>query len=363
MATWPGPAAPSPASAPPALRQLPPAAGVGSVEDLYRALGAAARHGGGDALPPAETDNAVHAAVEFVPDPAALDARVIAARIGQVSTHMSRLDLPATARMPVNWSGFGVVIPVLAGSPGAGASVVAAALADALQLAGQRVMLVDASDPARSGLAAATAEDGPWVRPIGESVAVRYSWREQALLARLESALPVTPGMVPPPPWWLPELAPLHATVIDLGHDGWRVTQSPLAGAGGWLRRGQLPETTPGAMLVVRATRPSLRHAEQVLARLDRWVEAGAVAPATQLVVTSARRWPAGVVGVVGPRLAQLLESATFVPRDAALEIGGITAELVPDKVLDALAPLLVERGLLAPRGRSRSQRGKRDAW
>jgi hypothetical protein len=330
---------------------------------MYRALAAAVRRGGGDTLPPAEVDNVVHATVEFVPDPAALDARMIAARMGQVSAHMTRLDLPATARMPVDWSGFGVVIPVLAGSPGAGASVVAAALADALQLAGCRVMLVDAGDPARSGLAAATAEDGPWVRPIGDWVAVRYSWRARALLARLESALPVTPGMVPPPPWWLPELAPLHGTVVDLGHDGWRVTQAPLSGAGGWLRRGHVPETSPGAVLVVRATRPSLRHAEQVLARLDRWVEVGAAVPATQLVVTSARRWPTGVAGVAGPRLTRLLESAAFVPRDAALEVGGITADLVPDKVLDALAPLLVDRGLLPPRGRSRSRRGKRDGW
>ena len=55
--------------------------------------------------------------------------------------------------------------------------------------------------------------------------------------------------------------SPLHVTVVDLGHDGWRATANPLLGAGAWLRSG-LPPTRP--VLVVRPTRPSLRHAEQV---------------------------------------------------------------------------------------------------
>lgn len=64
---------------------------------------------------------------------------------------------------PVDWAGFGQVIPVLAGSPGAGASVLTAILSDALQLAGRCALVVDTADPVRSGLAMAARSEGPWV--------------------------------------------------------------------------------------------------------------------------------------------------------------------------------------------------------
>ena len=105
----------------------------------------------------------------------------------------------------------------------------------------------------------------------------------------MESPYPIIPGMVPPPPAWLPDGGPPHVTVVDVGHDGWRAAADPLLGAGGWLRRGH-PPVLP--VLVVRATRPSLRAAEQVLARLHRWVTAGVAEPPAQLVVVGARRWP-----------------------------------------------------------------------
>lgn len=336
---------------------------VGSINEMHHALGAAARRGGGRRLSVIDVDDAVHAAAGVAADPGAeQDARMVAKQIGRATARMARLGLPDDARRPADFSGFGMVIPVLAGSPGAGASTLAAALTDALQLGQRRVLLVDAADPARSGLAAAAAMDGPWVRHVGAGVSVRYSWREQALLARLESALPITAGMVPPPPYWRPQLDGIHATVADLGHDGWRVAADPLVGAGGWLRR--TAGSAPGPLLVVRATRPSLRHAEQVLARLDRWVAAGAAAPASHLVVTGAKRWPPGVIGVAGARVDELLDSAVFIPHDSVLEVGGITADLVGDRVLDAVAPLLSSWGLLPsgqsrPRSRSR-RRGNR---
>ncbi|WP_225922746.1 hypothetical protein [Pseudonocardia oceani] len=343
----------SPAAAGPSAEQETEIRGgstgrVASINEMHHALGAAAQRGGGRRLSVVDVDDAVHAAAGAAADPgpdAEYDAQSVAEQIGRASAHMARLGLPGDARRPADFAGFGMVIPVLAGSPGAGASALAAALADALQLAGRRVLLVDAADPARSGLSAAAAMDGPWVRHVGAGVSVRYSWREQALLARLESSGPITPGMVPPPPWWRPRLDGIHATVADLGHDGWRVAANPLVGAGGWLRRST--GSTPGAVLVVRPTRPSLRHAEQVLARLDRWVDAGAAMPAAHLVVTGARRWPAGVTGVAGLRVEELLPTAVFVPHDAVLEVGGVTAELVGDKVLDAVVPLLSSWGLL----------------
>ncbi|ODU23090.1 MAG: hypothetical protein ABS80_16065 [Pseudonocardia sp. SCN 72-51] len=249
------------------------------------------------------------------------------------------------------------MIPVVSGSPGAGATVVAAAITDLLQLAGKCVLLIDAADPARSGLAAAAEAEGPWTSTLTPDLSLRYSWRGQALLARLESTLPViTPGMVPAPPQWLPEVDPLHVTVVDVGHDGWRAAASPLAGAGGWLRLGT-PAQRP--LLVVRPTRPSLRHAEQVLARLEPWVTVGAATYPYQLVVVGAKRWPAGVVGAAGRRLEPMTETAVFLPHDDDVAIGGVTPELLPHRLLDALAPLLTRWNLLPPPA-SRSRKAPR---
>lgn len=257
------------------------------------------------------------------------------------------LEFPDQASRSVSWRPFGALIPVVAGSSGAGASSVAVAVTDALQQAGRCALLIDADDPARSGLAAAAAEEGPWVRQVEEHVAIRYSWRAEALVARVETPLPtLTPGMMPAPPAWLPEPAPepLHATVVDLGHGGWRATADPLYGAGGWLRRGT-PAQRP--MLVVRATRPSLRQGEQVLARLEPWVVLDAATAPCQLVVNGSRRWPAGVVGAAGPRLERLVDDAVFVPHDDTWEIAGIGDEASPRRAVAALAELLDRWGVL----------------
>ena len=281
------------------------------------------------------------------PDPAPGVLELISETLAVVRS----IDPTGPARSPVDWSAFGTVVPVLSGSPGAGASTLAAAIVDVLQLAGRCVLLVDAADPARSGLAAAASAEGPWTSEVSPLLQVRYSWRHDALLARLESRLPaISPGMVPPPAVWRPAVDPLHVTVVDVGHDGWRATANPLLGAGAWLRRG-VPLSMP--VLVVRPTRPSLRHAEQVLARLDPWVRSGTVAAPCQLVVTGANRWPRGVVGAAGRRVEPLLASAVFVPPDGELEAGGVTGELVADRVRNALTPMLAEWGVLPAEERS----------
>jgi len=281
-------------------------------------------------------------------------AGAVAELIAETLAAVSSLSPTDAGRRPLDWSRFGMIIPVLAGSPGAGASVVAAALADVLQLAGRCALLVDAADPARSGLAAAASVDGPWTTTVSQLLQIRYSWRHDALVARLESRLPViSPGMVPPPQCWRPAVDPLHATVVDVGHDGWRATANPLLGAGAWLRSG-VPTARP--VLVVRPTRPSLRHAEQVLARLDPWIRSGAVTPPCQLVVVGTRRWPRGVVGAAGRRLEVLLASALFVPWDGELAAGGITDQLVGVRVRTAVGRMLAEWGALPAPRRSRGR-------
>lgn len=282
----------------------------------------------------------------------------VAAEVGQAAATVQRHGLPPTVVTPVDWAGFGQVIPVLAGSPGAGASVLTAVLSDVLQLAAQCTLVVDTADPTRSGLAMAVRSEGPWVPGPHPSVRIRYSWRAQALLARVETSLPVVaPGMVPPPGFWRPPVRELHATVVDLSHDAWRVSAHPLTGAGEWLRQGS---PAPRPVLVVRATRPSLMHAEQVLARLDTWGGIGAVTPPSQLVVMGATRWPPSVAGVAGRRVAELLEGAVFVPHDPELAVGGITAQVTPAQVRAAVAPLLSSWGLLPVRDGKAKWRGTR---
>lgn len=194
-------------------------------------------------------------------------------------------------------------------------------------------------DPAGSGLALATKTEGPWGPGPHSAVRIRYAWRAQALLARVETSLPaLTPGMVPPPRFWRPAVRELHATVVDIGHDAWRVSAHPLIGAGEWLRRGT---PAPRPVLVVRPTRPSLIYAEQVLARLEAWVEIGAVTPPSQLVVMGAKRWPVGVAGVAGRRGAGRVAGAVFVPHDPELAVGGVTTQLTPARARDTVAPLL----------------------
>jgi hypothetical protein len=120
----------------------------------------------------------------------------------------------------------------------------------------------------------------------------------------------------------------------------------------------------PRPVLVVRATRPSLIHAEQVLARLDSWIGIGAVTPPSQLVVMGATRWPPGVPGVAGRRVTGLLEGAVFVPHDPELDVGGITAQVTPAQARDAVGPLLRSWGLVpvadGKTKRLRSRKGTR---
>ena len=256
----------------------------------------------------------------------------------------------------VDWAAFGVLLPVLAGSSGAGASAFAAAAVDVLQRAGRCALLVDGAEPSRSGLSAAAAVEGAYSTNPVPGVRVRYSWRHQAVLARLETDLPpLTP--IPPvaPLEWLPvapPLAPLHVTVVDVGQDWIRPAADPLSGPRGWLRTGRGGAAQPYPVLVVRATRPSLMAAEAALARLDPWLRSGQLVAPVRLVVMASwkrRGWPGGVTGTAGARVARLLDHAVFVPYDRDLDLGGVTEHPTPPRVQSAVAALLHEWGLLSP--------------
>lgn len=255
-----------------------------------------------------------------------------------------------------NWSPFGVLLPVLAGSAGAGASVFAAAAVDALQRAGRCALLVDTAEPSRSGLCSATEVEGQHATDPAPGVRVRYSWRGHAVLARretdLDPAITVAPGLAPMQWLPLPPLEPLHTTVVDLGGDWTRPGAAGPDGARSWLRAPAGGSPPPRPVLVVRATRPSLMAAEAALARLDSQVGAGQlVAPARLVVMASwkKRGWPPGVTGTAGARVARLLEDAVFVPYDRELDLGGVTADPCPARVQAVVADLLDQWGLLTP--------------
>ncbi|MEY8042342.1 hypothetical protein AB8O55_23280 [Saccharopolyspora cebuensis] len=321
---------------------------LSGLEQQDRALARAAAQTWAD-LPAADMIAAAEAgrlAASTLPE--AEDAGVrISAATGEAAAAVQRQGLPPASEALADWSGYGTVIPVLAASPGAGASVVVAAIADELQAHDGRVLLVDTADPARSGLAESAHSDGPALDGPHPSVRVRFSWRDRALVARAVTELPVlTPGMVPPPRFFKPAAHAVQATVVDLGHDTWRVAAHPLAGAGAWLRRGTPP---PRPILVCRATRPSLLHAEQVLARLEAWGDAGFVTPPAQLVVVGAKRWAAGVPGAAGRRTGALLDDAVFLPHDPTVATTGITADTTPARLRAALTPLLRRWDLVPP--------------
>ncbi|MEA5366240.1 hypothetical protein VA596_42390 [Amycolatopsis sp., V23-08] len=250
----------------------------------------------------------------------------------------SRVDSPEPERQPsapveaavelVDWSPFGRVLPILAASPGAGATSTAVAIADALQLAGRSVLLVDAGDPVRSGLGRAARADGPRRNGPGLAAGIRFSRRARAVLARLDvAATTEEPVLFPPPLYWHPGGGGVDVTVVDIGHDPWRLATDPALGPGQWLRVGS-PSPIPA--LVVRPTVPGLAHAEQVLSRLAPWVRAGAVTPPTQLLVVGARRWPKGVVGTAGRRTSVLLPNAVFFPHNREVATHGITEDVTP---------------------------------
>jgi hypothetical protein len=228
---------------------------------------------------------------------------------------------------------FGFVVPVLGASGGAGASAVAVAVADVLQLAGYSVLLVDTASPVRSGLGKAARVDGPVIRVPQPAARIRFSWRAQALLGRVEhggSDRPVAPSL-----WWLPGDRRVQATVVDVAGDSWELASDVRLGAARWLGLAACP------LLVVRPTVPGLVQAEQVLARLEPWVLRGLVPRVGRLVVVGARKWPRRIAATAGHRVDSMLASTVFVPHERFVAAGGITADVTPDRIRAVFAPLL----------------------
>lgn len=251
-----------------------------------------------------------------------------------------------------DWGPYGLVLPVLSGSPGAGASVFSALAVDVLQQAGRCALLVDTAEPSRSGLAAAAAVTGGEVAYPATGVGVRWSWRGHSVVAQMETDLePLAPVPTFDPSGWLPPsgLVPLHVTVADVGQGWCAPSTAPMTGPGAWLSTGS-GASTPCPVLVVRPTRPSLLAAEAALARWDPWISSGQAVFPTRLVVMASwkrNKWPKGVIGVAGARVSSLLDDAVFIPHDEELLVGGVGEHPTPPRAQAAVAELLHEWGLL----------------
>lgn len=206
---------------------------------------------------------------------------------------------------------------VLAGHPGAGASTVGLALAEALS-GRWRVQLVEYCEPRRSGLGAASFDE------LGvDEAGWRRGRRGPVDLARLSSARDVTDCFPPPQPLTPPAdgLAGDRLLVMDLG-----AAAATLLGELGWLA------TMVGSaevVVVTRLTVPGVRQTEHLLSALR--------VPAALAAVGSSR-WPGEVAASCGPaiRAARDAGRAVMVPIDRRLEVSGLTGEPLPKAVAAA---------------------------
>ncbi len=218
----------------------------------------------------------------------------------------SSADRPNVPHAPWTRAAGGRVVLVVAGHAGAGASTVALAMAEGLA-EDRPVQLVDCSEPARSGLAAASTIE------LGTDGAGWQCGRRGRLdVVRL--ARRSADGVLPP----LPEADADATVVVD---PGWSATGALL----------DSPKTFSDCLLVVvtRVTIPGVRQTEHVLAAGGREAAIAAVGPA---------RWPRLVEASCGPRLrdARSKRQVVPVPLDGRLHTAGLTGDRLPKPVAAA---------------------------
>lgn len=202
---------------------------------------------------------------------------------------------------------------VVAAHPGAGATTVAVALADALAVtdAGGDVELIDAAPSETSGLIGVAQHEV--VGPNGE-------WRA----GRRGTVTVRRPTVSPRSLGDLPQLAltPDARAVIDAGSTIHALDMDPAT----MLRDFDV-------LLVCRATIPGVRLAEVALKLLTRLPFLAAV---------GARHWPSVVRASLGPILAEAVDEgrAVLIPTDRDLEVRGVGADPLPRAVVAAAARL-----------------------
>ncbi len=244
---------------------------------------------------------------------------------------------------PVDF-GLGQLVPVVGGHPGAGASGVALALADAAAAAGLRTLLIDGADPARSGLANIWTSQLRSDPPCRDGATIGTVSRAGIVGRQLRGVGRPVPARIYP---WLPEWAsaqflrdhgPFEVTVVDVGWNAWtgfnEVRFGPLAWVGA-----KASSTSP--VLVAAPTSPSLRLTAGVHARWSAALASREVDAAPQLALADASAVPPIVRLSSPPSLADLLGRAVCFPHVAAAARGGWTENRTPGGALAAANQLL----------------------
>ncbi len=242
--------------------------------------------------------------------------------------------------------GLGVLVPVVGGHPGAGASGLALALADAGAAAGLTTLLIDGADPARSGLAdvwtARLRSDPP-----GMTGAVISTTRRAKVIGRqlAGAGQPFPARSYPSLPEWanaefLRQYGPFDLTVVDVGWNAWpgfnQVRFGPLAWVGARAKR-----TMP--LLVGLPTAPSLRLTAGVHARWSAALASAEVETTPRLVLANACSVPASVSARTPPSMSELLDDAHLMPRDHNAAFAGWSLEPLPAASVTAAAHLLTQ--------------------
>lgn len=210
----------------------------------------------------------------------------------------------------------------------AGASTVALAVAEAAHALGVTVAVDEFAGPFASGLGLACDAE------LGADISGRWlvGRRGGFTLRRLSDSGATIANAVPP--------VGVHPrlTVVDTGWSWPAVSTHVVAsraatGLPAALRIAPL-------VLVCRATMPSLRRAEAVLAQACVDLGPGHV---PVLAVLGPDRWPGEVLASVGPRVRLLRDQrrVVAVPLDKRLAVRGVTADPLPRRVTAAGRSLL----------------------
>lgn len=246
----------------------------------------------------------------------------------------------------------GTVVLVFGAQPQSGTSGVALALADTAAAAGLRVLLIDSSDPARSGLAAVCHTESSAVPGGPGGFQIRRGTRRIGqhavrVMRLVAGTRPPRLDQIPRPIDWADAARPAQAdlTVVDAGYDVWQ-TMAPESGLGP-LRWSSLRTITVHPLLVTKATWPSASAAEVVLHRYNVGVQRAGFAPVRHVVVTAATAWPSQVRGAMGQLLNALADTAVFLPHHAEAAVNGWRTDPTPPELSGPAASVV--RGLGEP--------------
>lgn len=232
----------------------------------------------------------------------------------------------------------GTWLTVVPAHAGAGASIVALALADAAagQTAPGQVHLIECANPARYGLAAATDTE------LGIDTTGAWQVGRRATVTVYRRAIAAQQG----DPWIWPTMlrtfedgSPNQPVILDLSGtgDAGEATHS-------------IVRQTAATVLVTHCSVPGIRAVDRLI---EHWLTvrtcADAPAPAKRLedrvivVAVGPRRWPGAVTASLSPRLAGLRRAGRVVPVpvDARLWVTGASSAPLPPRVRAAARMVL----------------------